>query len=376
MDDNVSEASTLVPASNAADSSTHKREASKSLSQEPLDKKLKVENGKVAPPPPLGTSVIASVTDEESASPVATEASPAMTTDSAIQPTVSVEQLEEKSGGRRPRRLAASVAVCASAETAAQPKKSRKKTKAEDTEEEFNTAWICCECNEAECMMVSDAHELIICEGSCRRLFHYPCAGLAKSPTETETFVCQDCQQGRHTCAFCQNYGNDGEDVFPCSSNKCGLFFHESCLEMNGVNVQLIKSASTMSTVKEEEEESDDEEIDSKHFRREFLCPAHHCWTCTQVDLRDQEKKEAAEARKSGNKKGRKKGRSTGGALFGQKTEKTLIVSCGECVMFMTSCALTIQKVTHHLFRCIFCTAMSGVSQFLSHVLYPTHGAF
>jgi hypothetical protein len=223
-------------------------------------------------------------------------------------------------------------------------------------------------------MMVSDVHELIICEGYCRRLFHYPCAGLNKPPTETDTFVCHDCQQGRHTCAFCQNYGNDGEDVFPCSSSKCGLFFHEGCLEMNGVHVQLIKTTTTTNTLKQEEE-SDEEDMGTKHFRREFLCPAHHCWTCTQDDLRYQEKKEAADAHKNGRKKGRKKTKNTAGVLFGQKTEKTLIVSWLIVFAGFPEC---LKGMHAHLLWYFYCTyaAMSRVPLFLSYVLYSTDRAF
>ena len=59
-----------------------------------------------------------------------------------------------------------------------------KRRKRKEMDKEFSTSWICCECGEAECSMLShcigvetDDDDLIICEGTCRRMFHYPCAG-------------------------------------------------------------------------------------------------------------------------------------------------------------------------------------------------------
>jgi hypothetical protein len=117
-------------------------------------------------------------------------------------------------------------------------KSPQKKKKVIDPEEEFASFWICSECKEAECMMKPEADTLLICEGACRRLFHYPCAGLAELPAEEEKYVCADCTGNKHACSICHHYGIDNEDVFCCSKDGCGLFFHESCLSMQNVEVR------------------------------------------------------------------------------------------------------------------------------------------
>ena len=173
-------------------------------------------------------------------------------------------------------------------------------------------------------MMHPDADQLLICEGSCRRLFHYPCAGLAKPPAEEEAYICQDCRNKRHLCSLCQIYGTDYEDVFPCCASKCGLFFHEGCLLMREVEVKLVPIASNGDA--RPSDEHDDEGKLASTFRREFRCPAHYCWTCCQKDLVEKEKKQAAELRSAEKKKGRRKSKSANPS-FGQKTEQLTIVS-------------------------------------------------
>jgi hypothetical protein len=202
----------------------------------------------------------------------------------------------------------------------------------DDTEKEFDTAWICCECKEAECMMKSDANELLICEGVCRRLFHYPCAGLSRLPSKEEAYICPDCTSKRHVCAYCQEYGADDKDVFSCSfKDGCGLFFHESCLEALNVEVQLVpeKHATNAATSTEVIEQ------ESK-IRREFVCPAHNCWTCTQKDMAAKQAsndilKEAdapLKKVKGGNKKKGRGGKKTAiSHAFQQKKIPLLIVS-------------------------------------------------
>jgi len=191
-------------------------------------------------------------------------------------------------------------------------------------------------------MMHRDADQLLICEGSCRRLFHYPCAGLSKPPAEEESYICQDCRKGSHVCALCQNYGTDNEDVFPCCATKCGLYYHEACLQLRDVEIRLVptvippstSSSSSSSLSSTGPDDGNDETKSVPHsdavgthwLRREFKCPAHCCWTCTQKDLVEKERKETAESRKGGKKKGRKKSKPVN-ASFGQKTDQLTIVS-------------------------------------------------
>ena len=107
---------------------------------------------------------------------------------------------------------------------------------------EYDQSWICAECKEAECAIDPTAEQFLICEGVCRRIFHYPCAGLVRIPPKNETWICDDCKNERHSCAICQRYGNDNEDVYLCSKEKCGNFFHISCLTMQNIEVNIIET--------------------------------------------------------------------------------------------------------------------------------------
>jgi hypothetical protein len=195
--------------------------------------------------------------------------------------------------------------------------KTKRGKKDSNVESEFESVWICCECREAECMMKPDADRLLICEGPCRRLSHYPCAGLTRLPAEDEPYICNDCRNENHACAFCHQYGDDNTDVFQCVRPSCGLFYHEACLQMHNVEVKYQKD------VKVSEVESD--EVPS--LRPIFTCPAHWCWTCTQTDLLTEEKEEEAEEKsQSKQKKGKKKKKKSAG-VFITKPESRRIVS-------------------------------------------------
>lgn len=199
----------------------------------------------------------------------------------------------------RRRRTAAVVAELCTTETLQPSKTVRRRQRNRHTEEEFQTMWICGECNEAECQIREDADQLLVCGGPCRRLFHYPCAGLLKPPAEDDDYICQDCQRARHVCAFCHSYGVDEQDVFPCTAAKCGLFFHEACLEIADIPVKLSETAK------------------SSERRREFICPSHACWTCCQEDVTAKEKQLATASRKSA--RGRKKMSKPSASSFGKK---------------------------------------------------------
>lgn len=213
------------------------------------------------------------------------------------------------------------------AETAnpVQERKPKQPKKAKDVEEELDMAWICAECREAECLMHPEADQLLVCEGPCIRVFHYPCAGLSKMPAEDEKYICKDCTENRHACAICKEYGIDDKEVFKCSKHKCGLFFHESCLSMQNVEVQVvpITSANSSST-------SSLETAPAEKSKLIFTCPAHNCWTCTQWELKKEEEDEAKEAaaiQKGSKSRGKKKKQSLPG-FFSCKKEATLVVSC------------------------------------------------
>jgi len=147
-------------------------------------------------------------------------------------------------------------------------KKGMKKKHNIEEEKDLSLTWICTECCEAECMTQPDS-PLLVCEGGCSRAFHYPCVGLASVPPVNEKWTCPDCLDRRHQCAVCHEYGNDDEEVYKCEVKSCGLFYHEACLSMYDVNVELAYKTVT---------EGDEEKVIS---RPKFRCPAHQCWTCS-----------------------------------------------------------------------------------------------
>jgi hypothetical protein len=198
------------------------------------------------------------------------------------------------------------------------PSKKKSSTKQQDKED---MAWICAECKEAECGLVSTQsseqkdtdgeHSFLICDGPCRRIFHLPCAGLNQLPPSDEDWVCKDCLRKVHACAYCQLPGVDYVDVFPCQDDLCGLFFHEACLETHQVDYSYRKTPSAV--VQDEKTNNDEYEGDGDDDEEEitqiptFTCPAHHCWTCTQKDMIQMEKDEEVRERRENSKKKRKK---------------------------------------------------------------------
>jgi hypothetical protein len=172
------------------------------------------------------------------------------------------------------------------------------KKRGTDAGAEFDAVWICSECKEAECMMMPEAEDLLICDGLCRRLFHYPCAGLQQVPSKDEAFICTDCKNHKHKCSFCSSYGNDDDDVFKCSKVTCGLFFHESCLAMKNVEVEIVTEASKRDDAAALDEGANGM-IGAHTTRRAFVCPAHCCWTCTQTELKELDKESVGKEKKT-----------------------------------------------------------------------------
>lgn len=178
----------------------------------------------------------------------------------------------------------------------------------------LDLTWICTECNEAECDANPDA-ELMLCEGGCHRPFHYPCANLQSVPSSDEKWICEDCQKGRHRCAFCEEYGADEEEVFCCDKKDCGLFFHESCLSMRNVEIQVAERGS--------------EDIDGEPAfvgKPHFICPAHSCWACTEDYVPPEEDMDDEADAKKKKGKGRKK-KKKDSSSFAMKRDPVLFVS-------------------------------------------------
>ena len=144
--------------------------------------------------------------------------------------------------------------------------------------EEEKVSWICTECKEIECASDADC-PLLICEGSCERPFHLNCVeGLDVIP-EGE-WVCKDCEGGRHECVVCMEYGLDDVEggVVKCRKGDCGLYYHESCLGLYNAEIDEKQVAANEARV----QAGDDTFVPPK-----FTCPAHMCWTCGDLDLRE-----------------------------------------------------------------------------------------
>jgi hypothetical protein len=207
-------------------------------------------------------------------------------------------------------------------------KKSPSKSKNNSNNDGEDMSWICGECKEAECLMQPSATEFLICDGKCRRVFHYPCAGFAQVPEGDDEWICKDCASGRHQCAICHEYGQDDEDVFLCNIEKCGSFFHESCLVLQGVEVtyEAVKKPSSYNNSSGASDENELEEAAEAVTVPLFTCPAHSCWSCTQNDMIKKEKEQdKAKLKGAGGKKKKRKKKTV--SIFAPKPERRLYVS-------------------------------------------------
>eukprot|EP00978_Attheya_sp_CCMP212_P012045 scaffold29883_cov48-Attheya_sp.AAC.4 len=230
-------------------------------------------------------------------------------------------------------------------------KAKRKRSKPKD-DHDLSFTWICTECREAECIMDEES-PLLLCEGRCNRPFHYPCAGLSKVPPQDETWICRDCTQGRHQCAICHHYGLDDEEVYCCDSKSCGLFFHEACLQMYNVEVEIVETVvpkqynaskrlllASLTTEpfhegeeKKEHLTEDVKMIDEMISIPRFQCPAHNCWTCTDevvapVDEHDDETGDVNASKKTKKRQGKKRPNAVSNC-FSSKNE--MLFRCLEC---------------------------------------------
>jgi hypothetical protein len=274
----------------------------------------------------------------------------------------------------------------------------------ENIEDEFATTWICVECKEAECMIDPNATELLICDGICRRVFHYPCAGLLQLPDSTIPFICNDCTVQKHICTLCSNYGYDNEDVYKCSKRNCGLFYHESCLSMQNIDVEIIVVRDTSnrrdtgtSTFTEKGFASTKtppntllDTLSTPYIteQRKFICPAHCCWTCTQIDLQEQEQEKqqlqndkditnctTTAATKVTNSKTKKRKNTKRNGSFESKREKHLMVCTFHVAIPLFMRRLSIQLIASlflYIYIYIYQLAMFGMSNIVSYNMYTS----
>mmetsp|Transcript_38508 Transcript_38508/g.81016 ORF Transcript_38508/g.81016 Transcript_38508/m.81016 type:complete len:1036 (-) Transcript_38508:287-3394(-) len=237
-----------------------------------------------------------------------------------------------------PTTISSSTAKEETVENNKKKKKKKKENSKADNQSSLEFTWICTECREAECFGYPDA-PLLICDGKCNRPFHPPCANVITLPPEDEPWICADCKQNRHQCVVCKEFGEDDVDVFCCDAKGCGLFFHENCLDMYNVNVQLVEEEIPVDSGEEPNEDGATTKIVS---RPKFRCPAHECWTCSGgappqemnvVDNADaaamEESTSPASGKKKGNKRGKKRKSADSAMLWGAKKER--LFRCLDC---------------------------------------------
>lgn len=212
---------------------------------------------------------------------------------------------------------------------------SRKKKPSKKEQDLLDQAWICAACKEAECAMDPDADQFIVCDGPCRRLYHLPCAGLAQLPSEDTFWKCHDCLHKKHICGYCQEYGQDNTDVFKCQKTECGMFFHESCLQMQNIVIQYHDSGASGAADKTADSPSPEDEVENKPKILKFTCPCHWCWTCTQEDL-----KMEANAQQDGQSNNTSKKKKTKGRRGNKSNNKNNAFAC---------------KKETRLFQCLEC---------------------
>jgi hypothetical protein len=249
-----------------------------------------------------------------------------------------------------------------SAAEATSKNRKKKKTKTEkDEDKDLEFIWICTECREAECIDEPDA-PLVLCDGKCNRPFHPPCANLVTLPPDAVPWLCGDCLQSRHQCTVCKEYGDDDIEVFCCDTKGCGLFYHQNCLDVYNVHVDIVEEEDIVVVVKgsspnilgvledcggEEKKECHDnlnEHTITKIISRpKFKCPAHVCWTCADdipqpnilddevIEAPDRSSGEGKQDKRAGRRRGEKKRKTNGSfsAMWGAKKEK--LFRCLDC---------------------------------------------
>ena len=134
---------------------------------------------------------------------------------------------------------------------------------------------ICVVCKESECSEGTSS-QLFICGSDCRRTFHYACVDLSELPSVGDEWICEDCTKKRHMCAICGEYGDDGRDVFICSMENCGLYYHQHCVANYGVEFNRENGHNSV--------DFGSELIESSEEEVHFVCPAHHCMVCSSWD--------------------------------------------------------------------------------------------
>ena len=111
-------------------------------------------------------------------------------------------------------------------------------------------------------------------------------------------------------------------EVFCCDKDDCGLFFHESCLSMQNVEITFTEDNAAATS---DEQDGDGELVNSG--KAHFICPAHSCWACTEDIIPVDEAEESEKPTKKKKGKGRKKKNNKVSSSFATKRDPNLYVS-------------------------------------------------
>ncbi|PWA63551.1 zinc finger, PHD-type [Artemisia annua] len=121
------------------------------------------------------------------------------------------------------------------------------------------------------------------CEGKCFRSFHATkesagaqdsnCDSLCLPEALMAPYKCENCRYNLHQCFVCGELGSSDEssntEVFQCSAATCGHFYHPKCV------AKLLQK---------------DNEAEPQVLERKiaggypFICPAHKCAVCKQIE--------------------------------------------------------------------------------------------
>ncbi|XP_062017631.1 protein ENHANCED DOWNY MILDEW 2-like [Rosa rugosa] len=134
------------------------------------------------------------------------------------------------------------------------------------------------------CAFCDNGGNLLCCEGRCLRSFHatvkdgedFTCESLGFTQDEVDAirkidFYCKNCQYKQHQCYACGKLGSSdkslGAEVFPCTSARCGQFYHPHCIAKLRYHETGVSA----------------EELEKRIMLGEsFTCPIHKCCFCKQ----------------------------------------------------------------------------------------------
>ncbi|CAA0832432.1 Protein ENHANCED DOWNY MILDEW 2 [Striga hermonthica] len=145
------------------------------------------------------------------------------------------------------------------------------------------------DCFDSVCAICDNGGNIYICDGKCMRAFHATveageeseCESLGFTEEELEAikdvpFICKNCEYKQHQCFACGKMGSSDEssspEVFCCVNGACGYFYHPHCV------AKLLHPGN---------EAAAEEQKQKIAAGEKFVCPAHKCHVCKELEVRD-----------------------------------------------------------------------------------------